>query len=84
MIKDKTAAKRRHDNVKKAIRKQNISKHVYGMDWYPNLHQYSKNKVHCSCQMCRFKSVWNPNQKPIADMKKDIAANEQIAEYKSA
>lgn len=24
--------------------------------WYTNLHQYSKNKIHCSCPMCRMKT----------------------------
>ena len=24
--------------------------------WYDNLHQYSKNKIHCSCAMCACKS----------------------------
>ena len=29
-----------------------ICKHVYDWPWYDNDNQYSKNKVHCSCQMC--------------------------------
>ena len=24
--------------------------------WYDNLHQYSKNKIHCSCPMCSTKT----------------------------
>lgn len=24
--------------------------------WYDNLHQYSKNKIHCSCPMCSAKT----------------------------
>lgn len=24
--------------------------------WYDNLHQYSKNKIHCSCWMCKSRS----------------------------
>lgn len=24
--------------------------------WYNNLHQYSKNKIHCSCPLCACKS----------------------------
>jgi len=34
-------------------RKKWISKHIYFFDWYNNDNQYSKNKVHCSCGMCR-------------------------------
>ena len=25
-------------------------------DYYDNLHQYSKNKIHCSCPMCSAKT----------------------------
>ena len=28
----------------------------YRCGWYDNLHQYSKNKIHCSCPMCSFKT----------------------------
>lgn len=49
----------RHDRAfirkmakKKARRKQWIVKHCYGWDYYDNLHQYSKNKIHCSCPLC--------------------------------
>ncbi len=31
-----------------------ISKHIYFFDWYHNDNQYSKNKVFCSCPMCRW------------------------------
>lgn len=84
LVKDKSAAKRRHNNVKKAIRKQNISKHVYGINWYHNLHQYSKNKIHCSCNLCRFRPVWHPNARTYSDMKKDISTNDKLLEYMSA
>ena len=48
----------RHNDWKKAIRKQQIVRHVYGWPegWYDNLHQYSKNKIHCSCPLCRCKT----------------------------
>ena len=53
----------RHDRAfirkmakKKARRKQWIVKHCYGWDYYDNLHQFSKNKIHCSCPMCSTKS----------------------------
>lgn len=60
-------AYRRHKDYTKAIRKRNISNELYfsitGHPYYPHLHQYSKNKIHCSCPMCtdksKGKSGWN-------------------------
>lgn len=46
---------RRKNDWKKAIRKRNIIQR-YGFDYYDNLHQYSKNKIHCSCPICRGKT----------------------------
>lgn len=51
---------RRAKNIAKAKRKRGIDYHYsdrsYFHPWYNNLHQYSKNKIHCSCPMCRRKS----------------------------
>jgi len=52
--KDRKRAKRRKTDITKALRKRNICKNVYRHEWYNNLHQYSKNKIHCSCCMCSF------------------------------
>lgn len=55
----RTRAERRKIDYKKAIRKKNICEHIYGLDeyvYYDNLHQYSKNKIHCSCPMCTKKT----------------------------
>lgn len=48
---------RRYKNYIKAKRKRDIDFDIYGWSqyfhpWYNNLHQYSKNKIHCSCPMC--------------------------------
>lgn len=84
-MKDRSArGERRKTNLRKAERKRNISKHVYGFSWYDNLHQYSKNKVHCSCNLCRFRNAWNPNAKPISDMRKIDSCNEQYREWEIA
>jgi len=45
-------AEKRHNDWKKAIRKRKII-NAHGIDYYDNLHQYSKNKIHCSCHVCR-------------------------------
>lgn len=47
----KDLAVKRHNDWKKAIRKRNICIHEYGQEYYDNLHQYSKNKIHCSCAL---------------------------------
>ena len=45
---------------RKALRKKHISDnfwpHATEYPYYDNLHQYSKNKIHCSCPMCSQKS----------------------------
>ena len=46
---------------RKALRKRRITGYYYwvrreGKDYYDNLHQYSKNKIHCSCPACQTKT----------------------------
>ena len=53
----RTRAERRHLNVTKALRKRNMAY----FEWYDNLHQYSKNKIHCSCPLCSFKTKTGAN-----------------------
>ncbi len=89
LSKDRTRAKRRKNSVKKAIRKRNLNRAI--VNFYPfaiernllydNLHQYSKNKIHCSCKYCRFKNVYEPDRKTASDMKKIDAQNLKIKEY---
>ena len=52
-------------NRTKALRKKRINWYWAIPSWssesvpiwyYDNLHQYSKNKIHCSCPMCRNKT----------------------------
>lgn len=41
----------------KAIRKRRLDRELApGEDFYDNLHQYSKNKIHCSCSLCSCKT----------------------------
>ncbi|MDV3426914.1 MAG: hypothetical protein LIR50_06965 [Bacillota bacterium] len=55
----RTSAERRHNDWTKAIRKRNICHEAYRWEYYDNLHQYSKNKIHCSCPMCSAKTNGN-------------------------
>lgn len=55
-IKVKARSARRKTWYTKAKRKQRIAKRIYGETGiYKNLHQYSKNKIHCSCPLCSAK-----------------------------
>ena len=82
----KTRSERRHDNWKKALRKQDIIQSHHGLNWYDNLHQYSKNKIHCSCPMCRCKTndkqvVGSAMNWPVGDQKKLDDMRQQVSEY---
>ena len=60
----RTHAEKRHNDWKKAIRKRKITRSWGWQDYYDNLHQYSKNKIHCSCGMCsRYKKTNNRGRK---------------------
>ena len=82
----RTRAERRHESVNKALRKQRIVRSCYGMDWYDNLHQYSKNKIHCSCPMCRSKiknkQIIGPTECwPMQAQKHMVDMDQQEEEY---
>ena len=77
-------AENRYLSRVKALRKRRIDHEVYHYDrdygFYDNLHQYSKNKIHCSCPMCsaktrnkgrRKKNWWTPSiNYKISDIRK--------------
>lgn len=44
----------RYTRKKTILRKKRISKSVYGLDWYYHDGQYSKGKIHCGCELCKF------------------------------
>ena len=50
----------RYKSYVKAKRKQQLAKEIYydgaNRPYYDNLHQYSKNKIHCSCPQCHRKT----------------------------
>lgn len=59
-MKTNSRAYNRQMSRRKALRKRRISEQFYGIDrehpYYNNLHQYSKNKIHCSCPYCSTKT----------------------------
>ena len=62
--KDKVRAVRRKNDVKKSTRKRELDKEIFGRfaPWTARpLHQYSKNKIHCSCPICRAKTKKKAN-----------------------
>ena len=85
----RTRAWRRKINAHKALHKKYVSSY-YGPNWYNNLHQYSKNKIHCSCPICksgRTKADWHTtgrhgcrNWKP-SDLKQWEKMEYDIKEY---
>lgn len=71
---------RRKNDYKKAVRKRNIVL-SWGSDWsngyYDNLHQYSKNKIHCSCPLCRAKTSKIKMRKSCGSGRKNWTMSDQ-------
>ena len=86
-MKDMKRAVRRKRSVHMAERKmrKDLSRHitltvdgrVVPLHWYDNLHQYSKNKIHCSCPLCR------PSGEKASDLRKKGRLSSGIQEYLS-
>ena len=54
--------------------------------WYDNLHQYSKNKIHCSCPLCAFNAkrhgrVIYGKMLPMGDWRRKESCQQKLAEY---
>ena len=49
-------------SIRKALRKRRLAREIYRSwpnleyEYYDNLHQFSKNKIHCSCAACQQKT----------------------------
>lgn len=54
MIKEKPNSRARNRDYmwRKARHKQRLDHKISHWPYYNNLHQYSKNKIHCSCPDC--------------------------------
>ena len=93
-MEERTRALRRFNDRNKARRKKRISDDFFimtGFSYYDNLHQYSKNKIHCSCPLCRAKTKnkgkrrkcssapsYNPT---IAEIKLNDRLNSSLKDY---
>lgn len=82
----RTRAERRNFNIKKALRKKRLSDAwLIDNHYYNNLHQYSKNKIHCSCPMCSRKTNNNFYGESKLYKKRDksqiIKLNQEIKNY---
>ena len=85
-MKPNSRAYNRDVSKRKALRKRRITQEVYwdGKDhpYYDNLHQYSKNKIHCSCPLCRAKRMGNRmGYLSSAEQKKIFAMEEQLLDF---
>jgi hypothetical protein len=88
----KGRAYNRDVSLRKALRKKRISDHFWSNcpPYYNNLHQYSKNKIHCSCPLCsqktknkgkRKKKNYNPTHNyKASDLRKKVAMDLQEKE----
>ena len=76
----RTKAERRKNDYNKAIRKKHIAESHGGLTCYDNTHQYSKNKIHCSCPLCSAKMGNTPHRKHSENMKFS-AMNEKEASF---
>lgn len=72
---------RRKIDYKKARRKARIdlARSYDGLPLYDNLHQYSKNKIHCSCRLCRGKDYFGRHITTEQEVK---SRDEMLAELK--
>ena len=80
---------------KKALRNKRLAEEVYynGKEYpyYDNLHQYSKNKIHCSCPMCspKTRNKGRRNRKnyqralnyKASELKRQISMDDEELEY---
>lgn len=67
-------------SFKKALRKKRIAEEVHGLT-YDNLHQYSKNKIHCSCPCCSPKTKGKRGfTYTHSDLKKVLSMDAQVKE----
>ena len=93
-MKSNSRAHNRIMSRRKALRKKRLAEEIYyrgkEFPYYGNLHQYSKNKIHCSCPACSPKTRNKGRRKPcnyqralnykISELKRQIAMDEDELE----
>lgn len=86
---NRSKAENRYNSYIKALRKQRIARDIYfgDVDYYDNLHQYSKNKIHCSCPLCSAKTnnkqlIGKTVNYKISDLRKIDHLNNSQEEFK--
>jgi hypothetical protein len=93
-MKPRSRAYNRDVSKRKALRKKRISDnfwpHASDYPYYDNLHQYSKNKIQCSCPLCsqktknkgkRARKNYNPTHNyKASDLRKKVAMDLQEEE----
>ena len=71
----RTRAYTRKMRAKHIKRKKRITSHYPGSDTFPYYSCdgiYSKNKIHCSCRMCRSKDYYGRHIPTIQELRHDI------------
>ena len=95
MNKSRSRAYNRDVSKRKALRKKRLAEEVYYngkvYPYYDNLHQYSKNKIHCSCPMCspKTRNKGRRNRKnyqralnyKLSELKRQISMDDEEFEY---
>ena len=95
MNKRNSSAYNKDVSRRKALRKRRIAEEIYynGKEYpyYDNLHQYSKNKIHCSCPICspKTRNKGRRNRKnyqralnyKLSELKRQISMDDEEFEY---
>ena len=95
MNKRNSSAYNKDVSRRKALRKRRIAEEIYynGKEYpyYDNLHQYSKNKIHCSCPMGspKTRNKGRRNRKnyqralnyKLSELKRQISMDDEEFEY---
>jgi len=74
-------AERRRLRNKHIMRKKAICHAIYRDNWYEHDGQYSKNKIHCSCKLCKYGKHYN--LPTIAEMKDKEIVSADMKDYET-
>ena len=73
----------RYQRARMISKKREICRAIYGQEYYSHKDSYSKNKIHCSCKMCRSTDYYGHH---VLDKRELIAMdkmNKQIYELEN-